>query len=135
MLLEIVIVRHGQSEGNRDHVFTGHSPSPLTELGRRQAEATAERLATRPVDVIYASDLPRAMQTAEPLVQRTGAPFVTDPAIRERDIGALTGKTFGEIEAEIRRSARPAASRRSTAARASARSSMGSSAARARGGS
>ncbi len=101
MLLEIAIVRHGQSEGNRDQVFTGHSASPLTELGRKQAEATAERLAARPVDAIYASDLPRAMQTAEPLVQRTGAPFLTDAAIRERNIGDLTGKTFGEIETQM----------------------------------
>ncbi|UQA62722.1 histidine phosphatase family protein [Polyangium aurulentum] len=100
MLLEIVIVRHGQSEGNRDQVFTGHSPSPLTELGRRQAEATAERISLRPVDLIYASDLPRAMQTAEPLVGRTGAPFVTDAALRERDIGELTGMTFAELEAQ-----------------------------------
>jgi broad specificity phosphatase PhoE len=98
MLLEIVIVRHGQSEGNRDQVFTGHSPSPLTELGRRQADATAELLATGPVNLIYASDLPRAMQTAEPLVHRTGAPFMTDAALRERDIGDLTGMTFSELE-------------------------------------
>lgn len=101
MLLEIIIVRHGQSEGNRDQVFTGHSASPLTELGRRQAEATADRLAPRGVDAIYASDLPRAMQTAEPLVQRTGAPFFTDAAIRERNIGDLTGKTFTEIQTEM----------------------------------
>jgi 2,3-bisphosphoglycerate-dependent phosphoglycerate mutase len=100
-MLEIIFVRHGQSEGNRARSFAGHSDSPLTELGHRQAEATAELLAGLSLDAIYASDLPRALQTAEPIVRRTGAPLEVDPALRERDIGSLTGMTFTEVAEQM----------------------------------
>jgi broad specificity phosphatase PhoE len=99
MSLEILIVRHGQSEGNRDRVFTGHGPSPLTELGRRQAEAAARAVAARPIDAIYASDLPRALQTAAPLALLTGLSVTADPALRERNFGDYTGLAFADIEA------------------------------------
>lgn len=101
MHLEIIVVRHGQSEGNRDRVFTGHGPSRLTERGRREAEAAARRIAKEPVTAIYSSDLPRALETAEPLAAITGLPVSASPALRERDIGALTGMAFADIEAQM----------------------------------
>ncbi len=100
MSLELIIVRHGQSEGNRDRMFTGHGPSPLTERGREEARAVAARIATDPVDAIFSSDLPRAVQTAEPLAATTGIAIVQDAALREKNFGDLTGKRFVEIETE-----------------------------------
>ncbi len=99
MHLELVIVRHGQSEGNRDRVFTGHGPSPLTERGHREAQAAARRIAEKPVDAIYSSDLQRALQTAAPIVSATGVELASDPALRERNFGDLTGMPFADIEA------------------------------------
>jgi len=99
MSVELVIVRHGQSEGNRDRVFTGHGPSPLTERGRREAEATARRIAEKPVSAIFSSDLPRALETAAPIVEKAGLPLVADGALRERNFGDLTGTSFTDIEA------------------------------------
>lgn len=101
MQLELIIVRHGQSEGNRDHVFTGHGPSRLTPHGQRQAEATAQRIVRERVTAIFSSDLPRAVETAMPLANLTGLPIQQDKALRERDIGALTGMAFADIEAKM----------------------------------
>jgi probable phosphoglycerate mutase len=100
MALELIIVRHGQSEGNRDRVFTGHGPSPLTERGREEARCVATRIAASPVDALFSSDLPRAVQTAEPIAELTGVPIVQDSALREKNFGDLTGMSFSELEAK-----------------------------------
>jgi probable phosphoglycerate mutase len=99
----IILCRHGESEGNRDARFGGHSPTPLTELGRSQALATGHRLsAAGGVDVVFSSDLPRALETAELIASATGAsrPRVT-PLLRERSVGIFTGLTFAEAQARF----------------------------------
>ncbi len=96
---EILLLRHGQSEGNEGGRFGGHGPTPLTALGRRQAEATAAVLAQEGLSAIFASDLPRAMQTAEPICAATGIAMRTTAALRERSVGVFTGMTFAEAEA------------------------------------
>src|SRR3954471_15599612 len=90
---EILLLRHGQSEGNEGGRFGGHGPTPLTALGRRQAEAAARALAAEGLTAIFASDLPRAMQTAEPTVAATGIAMTTTAALRERSVGVFTGMT------------------------------------------
>ena len=65
----LYLIRHGQSAGNAEGRFGGHGPTPLSDLGKRQAERTAEMLAKEGVSAIYASDLLRAIQTAEPLAE------------------------------------------------------------------
>ena len=93
---KLFLIRHGQSAGNAEGRFGGHGPTPLSELGHQQAEVTAKALAKDGVDVIYSSDLLRAVQTAEPLSRLTGVPVVTTPAFRERHVGVLEGLTFDE---------------------------------------
>jgi probable phosphoglycerate mutase len=100
MTLELIIVRHGQSEGNRDRVFTGHGPSPLTERGHEEARCAAARIAIGPVDALFSSDLPRAVQTAQPIAELTGVPIIQDRALREKNFGDLTGMSFSELEAK-----------------------------------
>jgi broad specificity phosphatase PhoE len=97
MTLSLWIIRHGQSQGNRDRFFTGHGPSPLTELGRRQAEATACTLSAIPFTAIYCSDLPRALETALPLAKRTGLTLKQRQSLRERNLGEVTGLHFKEV--------------------------------------
>lgn len=93
---KLFLVRHGQSAGNAEGRFGGHSPTPLSDLGRRQAEAAAAALAKEGITAIYSSDLLRAVQTAEPLARLTGLPITATPAFRERNIGVLEGLTFDE---------------------------------------
>ena len=90
----ILIVRHGQSEGNAERRFGGHTATPLSSRGRRQAQATAAALASEPLSAIYSSDLARAMQTAEPLAKLSGLRVEASEAFRERSVGVMEGLTF-----------------------------------------
>lgn len=92
----VLLIRHGQSQGNAEQRFGGHSPTPLSELGHRQAEATARALANERVTAVYSSDLLRAVQTAEPLARATGLDITRTTALRERNVGLLEGLTFEE---------------------------------------
>lgn len=92
----LFLIRHGQSDGNAAGRFGGHGPTPLSELGREQAERTAEVLAKERVTAIYTSDLLRAVQTAEPLGKLLNLPINEREAFRERNVGVLQGLTFDE---------------------------------------
>ncbi len=96
MTTRILLIRHGQSQGNAERRFGGHTATPLSELGHRQAEATAQALAGEGVTAIYASDLLRAVQTAAPLARETGLPVTQTNAFRERSVGQMEGLTFIE---------------------------------------
>jgi broad specificity phosphatase PhoE len=97
---KLFLVRHGQSAGNAEGRFGGHSPTPLSDLGFEQARLTAEALAREKITAIYSSDLLRAVQTAEPLSKLVGIPIVTSEAFRERNVGVLEGLTFDESKQE-----------------------------------
>ncbi|MDQ3322680.1 MAG: histidine phosphatase family protein [Acidobacteriota bacterium] len=92
----LYLVRHGQSAGNAEGRFGGHSPTPLSELGRQQAEITAKALSKEKIETIYSSDLLRAVQTAQPLADILGLPIIETAAFRERKVGVLEGLTFDE---------------------------------------
>jgi broad specificity phosphatase PhoE len=92
----VLLVRHGQSEGNAERRFGGHSPTPLSALGRAQADATARALFDEGVTAIYSSDLLRAVETAAPLGRLTGLEIQTTDALRERNVGRMEGLTFEE---------------------------------------
>jgi len=92
----LYLIRHGQSAGNAEGRFGGHGPTPLSDLGIEQAEKTARVLAKEGIDVIYSSDLTRAVQTAEPLAQLLDLPIHKSEAFRERNVGVLQGLTFDE---------------------------------------
>lgn len=95
----LFLVRHGQSDGNAEGRFGGHSPTPLSALGRQQALLAADALAKEKISAIYSSDLLRAVQTAEPLANLLDLPIITTSAFRERKVGVLEGLTFDESKA------------------------------------
>jgi probable phosphoglycerate mutase len=95
----VLLVRHGQSKGNAERRFGGHTATPLSDLGRAQAEATARALASEGVTAIYSSDLLRAVQTAEPLAREAGLRVEETDAFRERSVGLMEGLTFEEAAA------------------------------------
>jgi broad specificity phosphatase PhoE len=93
----VLLIRHGQSRGNAEGRFGGHTAIPLSQRGRKQAEATAHALAADGgITAIYSSDLKRAVQTAEPLSKRTHLPIIQTEAFRERSVGVMEGLTFEE---------------------------------------
>lgn len=94
----LIFIRHGQSITNVSRVFTGHQDEPLSPLGQRQAQCTADWLrAHYQVDAIYASDLMRTMSTARPTAQAFGLDVQPDARLREIFAGAWEGMTFEQI--------------------------------------
>jgi broad specificity phosphatase PhoE len=96
----LILARHGETDWNRDGRFQGHSDTSLNERGREQARALAEDVDG--VEVIYSSDLRRAVETAEIVAERVGLRVNVDPRLRERSFGAWEGLTRTEIEASFR---------------------------------
>jgi broad specificity phosphatase PhoE len=96
----VLLIRHGQSRGNAEGRFGGHTDTPLSARGRRQAEALAKALAREKFSAIYSSDLKRAVQTAEPLARVTRGKLITSDAFRERSVGVMEGLTFEEAAAQ-----------------------------------
>lgn len=96
MVTRLYLIRHGQSAGNAEGRFGGHSPTPLSDLGEEQAKITAQYLSKERIDAIYSSDLIRAVKTAEPLAGLLDLPIIKTSAFRERKVGVLEGLTFDE---------------------------------------
>ena len=97
-MTKFIIVRHGQSLANLERTFAGHTDAPLTELGQRQAQITAEYVAAHySVDRVYASDLLRAFDTAKASADRLGLPVTADPQLREIFAGEWEGVPFEEL--------------------------------------
>jgi broad specificity phosphatase PhoE len=94
----LLLWRHGQTGWNVENRFQGQTDSALDETGREQAVVAAQRLAARRPDVIVASDLQRAVHTAQPLARLTGLTVRTDPRLRERHFGQWQGHTRADIE-------------------------------------
>ena len=92
-----LLLRHGQTPMSVQKRYAGRSDIPLTDIGLQQAAAAAKRLASAGIDVIVASPLLRARQTAGEVAATTGAPVVTDDGFRETDFGAWEGLTFAEV--------------------------------------
>ncbi|MGC9665443.1 histidine phosphatase family protein [Planosporangium sp. 12N6] len=87
----LVVVRHGRTGWNATGRFQGQADPPLDRVGYRQAEAVADAVAALRPDLLVASDLRRARQTAQPVSARCGLPVVLDARLREVDLGGWAG--------------------------------------------
>ncbi|WP_397534405.1 histidine phosphatase family protein [Roseateles sp.] len=94
----LLAVRHGETAWNRETRIQGQLDTPLSPLGAAQARRLAQALDGQGVDVIYASDLARARQTAEAVAQQLGLAVQLEPGLRERGFGLFEGLTWAEIE-------------------------------------
>lgn len=100
-MTRLLIVRHGQSEANKNCIFAGHTDAPLSELGCAQAARTAEYIAdTYTVDKVYASDLKRAYFTGKAIADRLGLEIGTHHKLREIYAGDWEGRSFDELARE-----------------------------------
>jgi len=99
-LTKVIFIRHGQTEWNVTGRYQGQSDVQLTAEGRRQAEKLAADFPVDTVDAVYASDLQRAMVTAETIAQKFGLPVQAEPAFREVSFGKWEGLTYQQIVAE-----------------------------------
>ncbi|HLI50777.1 MAG TPA: histidine phosphatase family protein [Thermomicrobiaceae bacterium] len=99
---EIILVRHGETQGNSEGLFHGRTDMPLTTLGLRQAEMVAARLATElSIDGLYSSPLQRALVTAKRIGEKLSLEPEIDPRLTEIDFGALEGLSIGRFASEF----------------------------------
>ncbi len=98
MKTKIFLVRHGESLGNAARRILGHTDLDLSELGYAQAESTAKALANEKIDVVYSSDLMRAMNTAAPHARIRGLTVVPDRNLREMYVGEWEGKSVSDVK-------------------------------------
>jgi broad specificity phosphatase PhoE len=97
----IVLIRHGESDWNREHRVQGQSGTGLSSLGHRQAERTGEVVSdVYPDAVLVSSDLQRCRETAAYLATRLGRQPAYDPELRERHFGSWTGRLAVDIARE-----------------------------------
>jgi len=94
----LVIVRHGQTDWNREERFQGQLDIPLNAVGRRQAETLNQQLGSVLFDARYSSPLRRAYETAEVIAR--GLPVHTDARLTEIHHGSWQGRTKRDIASE-----------------------------------
>ncbi len=100
MTTTLYLARHGETEDNVRQIMQGQTQGRLTDNGRRQAEALAATLAHADIELIIASDLQRAVDTATIVAERLHAPLITTPLLRERDWGSFTGRHIPSLKGE-----------------------------------
>jgi len=102
------VLRHGEATYNVRRVVTSKiseasdEPSILTDIGKKQARDAAEKLAKESIDYIYSSPYKRAMHTASIVAEKLGLSVIRDDRLREVDVGALDGITYGEYQEHFR---------------------------------
>jgi probable phosphoglycerate mutase len=94
----IYLIRHGETLWNREKRVQGHHDTPLSAEGIEQARRLAKYIKEWPLDAIYASDLSRAVQTAQWLGRDRGLEVKTSPEIRERYFGEWEGLPIEEVK-------------------------------------
>jgi broad specificity phosphatase PhoE len=95
--IDVYIVRHGQSAGNAKGVFQGKTDYPLTDLGRKQAERSANFFTGKDICSIFASPLLRAAETAEIIADAFGGPRPRlEESLSELDTGRFSDLTWEE---------------------------------------
>lgn len=99
LVFDIIFLRHGESVGNAEARWQGQFDFPLTDKGRAQARALADRWLAekRTFDAILSSPLSRAKETADIIAAALGGVVECDRLWMERDIGILAGLTDDEV--------------------------------------
>lgn len=99
-MTKIYLIRHTHAEGNACHMMQGFWDGGVTELGKKQVKALEARFRDLPIDAVYASDLYRARYTAAAIAGPHGLSLVTDPELRELNIGPWETRFYANLRQE-----------------------------------
>jgi probable phosphoglycerate mutase len=99
-MTKLILIRHGETVWNRERRMQGHSDSPLSDTGVRQARLLAQRMKDIAFDALYSSDSGRAHHTALSVAGVTGHELIVEPRLRERHFGVFEGLTGEEMQAQ-----------------------------------
>ncbi len=100
--MRLYMMRHGETDWNRRHLWQGRTDIPLNEKGRYVAELTREGLKDIPFDVAYCSPLCRAKETAQIVLQGRDIELIEDARIIEMGFGPYEGKDMRNIDEKVR---------------------------------
>ncbi|MFQ5874161.1 MAG: histidine phosphatase family protein [Dehalococcoidia bacterium] len=95
--MRLILVRHGETDANREGRVQGAGNARLNATGRSQASALGRRLASYDLEAVYSSPQSRALETAEAIAQHHGLPVTTLEGLREMDLGELDGLRGEEL--------------------------------------
>jgi broad specificity phosphatase PhoE len=95
--MNLLLIRHGESEGNTEMRLQGQGEYPLTERGLQQSRLAGERLRHLSLAALYSSTIGRARLTASIIGEATGLEVAELPEVREYDFGDLAGLTYREL--------------------------------------
>lgn len=99
--MEIILVRHGETQSNRRGTFLGWTDVDLNEEGIRQAHCVQQKLSNNKVDVIFTSPLKRASHTAEIINKDLNVEIIYSDALKERNFGIWDNLTCDEIREQF----------------------------------
>ena len=100
--MKLSLVRHGETEENREEIIQGQTLGSLSEKGREQAIKVALRLKYEKFDHVYVSDLQRAIDTAKEILRfHNGTAASFDARLREQNLGVFEGRPFSSLREEI----------------------------------
>lgn len=94
--MKIYLLRHGQTNINRDGKYQGLIDKDLNEFGRKQAELLGERLKKYSIDIIYSSDLKRVIETSEIINKYINKEIIVKEQLREINMGKWDTLTIDE---------------------------------------
>ncbi len=97
-LSTLILLRHGQTDWNVEFRMQGHTDISLNAVGRFQAAAAAPSVAALGAEVIIASDLSRARDTAQQVADISGLPVQVDARLRETNLGRWEGLTRDDLQ-------------------------------------
>lgn len=94
---KIFLIRHGETDWNREKIWQGLRGPGLNTNGREQIKSAALKLKDANIMKLYSSDIRRAVETSQIISKFLDLDFVTEPAFRERDMGDYTGLPESEV--------------------------------------
>mgnify|MGYP006266919277 CR=1 FL=1 len=100
-MAKILLIRHGETDWNKEKRLQGHLDIGLNDTGIEQARLLGRVLSKEKIDLAYSSDLSRALATANAITQHHDIPVYLDRSLRERCYGEIEGMTYAEIEEKL----------------------------------
>ncbi|MDY6912159.1 MAG: histidine phosphatase family protein, partial [Chloroflexota bacterium] len=95
--MRLILVRHGQTDWNKEYRVQGHRDLSLNEFGMAQAEAISKALQSETVEAIYSSPLLRAYQVAQAINQTHQVDITSVSKLKELDVGETDGLHYPEL--------------------------------------
>jgi len=99
--MKLLLVRHGETFANEQHIMQGQTPGELNPTGIAQAQLLRDKLAQTHIDLFVSSDLKRAFDTCKIIAEPHKKQVITTPLLRERDWGSFTGRYIPDLKDEV----------------------------------